>query len=527
MFEREIHTEKQRLLRLLASPEPFVRLESIAALPESEAAYKRYFWAEIQWRLYEERLVRHRHPFFDYTAPELAPLLQRVDELLVRYARFPRQELEALVDAAVKVRLNFLCRPRTTLKWFVFRGEPVKQREEVLLRLDYLSDYPYLLDGIRQQLQQMALSSEGAGMLSVLEFERIVQHADDTVLELTPSQFLALLQPLELFFRITSPHALPGHLPTAALVVFLDDKGIRFLAHELEELLRTQRLLWISHEQFLDIVACLLTELESSASDTHTLPLFPVEPAGSSSAAPSTESLESKEESQADTPAQAVEERSAAPAAEEAASHEAVRADTGEPSEPLPDAVEPHTAAEPAAQVPTAPAELSPTGAAAEDQQPLVGLLTEWLWAPPPKGVLWSDGAVAADILQAPWTQVPAHTEEPFPPFPTPLSQGSEAAPPPAEEPLADAPTAPASLLRSLQDPAWLQRYARPLLRTEAMVTELVQHLTRSPHWKAAAATLDRFFALHGIDPSTPTAQRLRSEVLRHYGIQNGGHAVR
>jgi len=509
VFEREIQTEKQRLLRLLLpETEPFVPLQRILSLPDSELPYKRYFWAEIQWQLYDEELLHQRHPYFDYSAPELQPLLQRVRELLPRYARFPRSEVEALVDSAVKVRLNFLCRPRTTLKWFVFRGEPLKHRGEILRRLDYLSDYPYLLAGIRHHIQQLELGTETDGLISVVEFERIVQLVDETVLELTPSQFLQLLQPLETFFRITSLDALPQHLPTAALVIFLDDKGIRFLAHELEELLRRQHLRWISHAQFLELVTRLLEELEAPT-DTHTLPLeFP------ELDHPDSEPPQRLSPAATNCP----------PPLEERPGEEPEVARPPE-SPPEPAHEEPASA-----EVAPSPAPVSHPG----DTDPVEALfpevLAEWLSPSAPAEVLWHDGTLDPDILHLTWhREFPADPEAlralPTPPPAHHPEQISREEPPP---PAASVPEygAPPSLAQLLSAPTWRRRYLHTLFATEEALSALAQALLQCAHWKAAAATIDRFFAAYGIAPDSRPAVLFREEILRHYG-ENGGHDLR
>ena len=505
MFEREIHMEKQRLLRLLLpGAEPFVWLEQILSLPDSELPYKRYLWAEIQWQLYEEELLRQRHPYFDYSAPELAPLLGRLKELLPHYARFPRSELELVVDSAVKVRLNFLCRPRTTLKWFVFRGEPLKSREEILRRLDYLSDYPYLLSGIRNHVQQLELE-KGDGLLSVIEFERTVQLVDDSVLELTPLQFLELVQPLELFFRIASLDAPPNHLPTAALVIFLDDKGIRFLAHELEELLRRQHLRWISHTQFLEFVARLLEELETPT-DTRTLPLeFPSDTDSTTESPVPAPQTAPEALSQTNPPAV-----SDAPGSEEPAPN---RAEESPQETPLD----------------TPPIETTPPHASTAETDTLYPeILREWLSPPAPAEVLWHDGTLDPEILQSTWKRTFPTEPEDRQALPTPLPQSTGESTP---EPLPTAsaapePSIPPGLRQLLDSPVWRRRYVRSLFPSEEALSAFVQELLQCPNWKAAAALLDRSFAAYGIDPTTRLAAAFRQEILHHYstGVQHELH---
>lgn len=487
VFEREIHTEVHRLLQRLSSSTPFLPLRSILELLETEPPYHHYFRAEAEWRLYEERLLRQRHPYFDYTVPAIQALLERLDELLLHHARFPAQELRMLVEAAVKARLNFLCRPRTTLKWFVFRGEPLQPYAEILLRLQYFSDYPYLLEGLRRELQHIAPHS-----LSVLEFERLVQQADSVVLDFTPLQFLQLLKPLEAFFVATNPEARPHHLPTAALIVFLDDKGIRFLAHELEGLLRQQRLRWISYEHFLDLVNRLLAELTSgAAADTHTLPLeFPPE-------------AESSTPTAIPEPQPSTEPSSPSTGVEDAAvtDHTSPSPDTALPAPPQPSVV----ASTP--QTPN-PAEAS-----------FYSLLT---YPRSTAEIIWNPSGLLPEILQATWNRDFPTEPDALSALPTPTGEALSALSPPPPS----TPAAPPSLIRLLRTPAWYRRYARTLFGSEEALLHVLGQLEQCAHWKEAAAVIDRSFAAYGIDPTLRTSEQFRQDILQHYASSGSEHAL-
>jgi len=532
VFEREIHTEVHRLLQRLNLPEPFLPLPTLLHLLEAEPPYQRYFWAEARWHLYEEHLLRQRHPHFDYSAPAIQTLLHQLDELLLRHARFPRRELEALVESAVKVRLNFLCRPRTTLKWFIFRGEPLKPCQEILHRLDYLSDYPYLLDGLRNHLQPLVTTPAEQASLSVLEFERIVQQVDSIVLEFTPAQFLQLLQPLEEFFALTNPEAKPLHLPTAALIIFLDDKGIHFLAQELEQLLRRQHLRWISHDHFLDLIDHLLATLETTSADTRTLPLEFPEEGNSHTSTPAQENPTAETPT---APAQSHDSPSdsappsaplSAPAPQTTQEEAEICSDTPSP---------PPASAEPPPP-PTAPS-IIPDEETSTDTESLLLWFSQLSEPTPNDDVIWHDSSLSPDILQSPWKREFSRDEEvlsalpvPSPELTVPQSTSTESPESIATEPspiLAEStPEAPPSLARLLHDAAWLRRYSRGLFPSDDALTHTIHQLLQCPHWKAAAAVIDRSFALYGVDPSSRLAEQFRQDILHHYRPSDGGHAL-
>jgi hypothetical protein len=147
MFELEIEQLKKFLTAQLPQAQPYVFLRDILSQEAIAESYKRFFSGEVDWWLYEEQNQWLDHHRFDTSAPEFAPIFKQLEDALRQNAHFDHDVLLSTIDAAAKVRLNFLCRPRTTLKWFVFRGGPTKTIYEILLRLEYLADYSYLTKG--------------------------------------------------------------------------------------------------------------------------------------------------------------------------------------------------------------------------------------------------------------------------------------------------------------------------------------------------------------------------------------------
>jgi hypothetical protein len=511
VFEREIALELQRLEALVAVPEPSVSLPLLQQLLQHEPAYLRYLQAEAQWQLYEERVRCLHHPFLPYSDAPLQPLLQELDSYLLHHARFPQAELHALLEAAVKVRLNFLCRPRTTLKYFVFRGEPVKPLQEIRLRLDYLADYSYLTDALRQLLP----AAEPTALLPVVEFERLLQQADDVVLELTPEQFWQLITPLRQFFAST-PDVPADAVPTAALIILLDDKGIRYLAQQLEELLQRNRVRFLSHELFLRLVEQLLQELEPTFPGAQPLPLeFSAKPAagdlpGAAPAPPRAPAPSPKEpeappeptplstggESAADT----------VPAPDAADPLHPVAAPAESPAAASALANEPEAA--PEATLVASEGESAPASNAAAPTADAEYLELLLLPSMPPQEVLWSDGSVSPEMLQASW-QREFLPEEAAPPA-TP--------PQPVAAPVQEGAPAFPEWVSSLRTAKNQQRYAALFGGKEAY-EEFLSELARCPDWKAASALLDRWLARLGLDPLDTPAQRLRQHILELYSL--------
>lgn len=265
MFEKEIDRVRKQLKQRLDTRQPSTSLAAILANANIHPSYRAFFKAEAEWWLYEERALRASNPRFDTSAPELQSVFPKLDELYLGSARFDHEELNATIDAAVKTRLNFLCRPRTTLKWFVYRGEPTKPLYEVLMRLNYLTDNAYLLDGIRQWAATRPAEASSYEILSVIEFERIVEKVDnDAILDLSQDEFVRLLDGLYGFFYEADPNLPSEAVPTEAVIIFLDDKGAIPISQALERLLYREELRTLTRSKLIDVINDVIASIGTS-----------------------------------------------------------------------------------------------------------------------------------------------------------------------------------------------------------------------------------------------------------------------
>ena len=265
MFEKEIDRVRKQLKQRLDTRQPSTSLAAILANANIHPSYRAFFKAEAEWWLYEERALRASNPRFDTSAPELQSVFPKLDELYLGSARFDHEELNATIDAAVKTRLNFLCRPRTTLKWFVYRGEPTKPLHEVLMRLNYLTDNAYLLDGIRQWAATRPAEASSYEILSVIEFERIVEKVDnDAILDLSQDEFVRLLDGLYGFFYEADPNLPSEAVPTEAVIIFLDDKGAIPISQALERLLYREELRTLTRSKLIDVINDVIASIGTS-----------------------------------------------------------------------------------------------------------------------------------------------------------------------------------------------------------------------------------------------------------------------
>jgi len=291
MFEREIQRAKENLVRQLTTHEQYVYWRDIHAATHLHPCYKQFFGAEVRWWVHEQQMLRVGEPRFDFASPALSQALQQIDALYLDNARFDPHDLAATIDLAVKTRFNYLLRPRTTLRWFVFRGEPTKPLGEVLLRLQYFYEYAYLVQGFQAWVEQQQRASDRASvsiatqeprqeLVSVVEFERVIAQIDnDHILDLSPVQFVELLEPMfELFAEVGGANIPQDTLPNAALVIFLDDKGIVPIAREIEALLVEEQRISMSRKEFLHLLDAVLRKIEHDAPAQQSIARRPQQP---------------------------------------------------------------------------------------------------------------------------------------------------------------------------------------------------------------------------------------------------------
>ena len=239
MFEHNIDKVFIDLMNRIAFGGGFAYLSDIIGMAPIARSWKAYLLAEVDWWIYEEQVARKSSPNFDITHEEFHFAYRHLDSLFAQKARFTNDNLSKIMKTAVKIRLNMLLRPRTTLKWFVFRGEPTKPYQEIILRLNYLNDYKYISDAFVAHVEKNNFLRTAEDIMSVVEFEKIIDDVDnEKIFNITPQEFLDLVEPIFGFFNDEFDPQDKDTIPTAALVIFFDDKGISVLCtklkHEIE-----------------------------------------------------------------------------------------------------------------------------------------------------------------------------------------------------------------------------------------------------------------------------------------------------
>ncbi len=221
--------EAEALLSQIDSVANFIPLSAIAEKDSIDKAYKQFFNAEVEWRIFEEKLFRklNRGSFIEKFIEKAEP---EIEKIYRENAGFAKDELRRLAETAVKMRMNYLIRPRFTLNWFVFRGENFKRYGEIEKRLYYFSDYPYLIEAVKNFVRENNLNLKQEQTITQDNFVAAIENADKSFFRnLDKDEFSEAIDPI---FNLTEEESVA---PKDVLIIFLEDKNLNKIAAELKE----------------------------------------------------------------------------------------------------------------------------------------------------------------------------------------------------------------------------------------------------------------------------------------------------
>ncbi len=569
MFELEIQYYLDRASGLVEGREtiPLTEVLASAIVPPQ---VRRFIQTEVRCWEREERLAASVSRFRRDDA-EVRALEERLSDALVRTAVLSTEEYRQLVERAVKVTFNYLCRPELTMRSVVFRGAPSIDVDEALLRIDHFLDYPYFAAVLKPWLQRKR--SEHIDQITPESFEKTLATIDDRLLgSYTVQDLHGLLQPMAKWISDAQGAGGAG-TPTDAYVIFFDDKRIVRIAEHLAAL--AIRRPTLTPQEVCVIVEQIINGTEDTAPP----------PSGATTYAPplARDDEEDEEEEERERVEAAHTEEHAFPSIEApdaaGSDREAI------PVAPIPfvQEYEPASEARPEtveeAQLTREPAfELAPS------TEPIVVDQTEQLT---PVSELPPQLIAEQTIIEEPWTPV-AVVEESSPTEDNPVEAGTfeevtpleEVAPAesmPEEEsleededtieeelarevvqpppPIAPAPPVPASPveapktlravigsqrfsdrssefsivgarqeatpmadLHTLIDDATRRKFIRKLFRrNDAEYERALDALNAHTSWKEAAAAIDSLFLKHGVDPYSKVAIQFTDVIYSRF----------
>lgn len=225
MIKNRVKQIKNEILNSLQSSGEFIYLRDILISPIDDS-YKQFIKAEVDWWIYEEKLLRKSNKSFCFEGMDYEDLNYRIDELYRQNARFSKDEFEELIEKAIKFRINFLCRPKYTLSLFVFLNEPTKLYDEVLLKLAYFSDYKYLTEGLMKCFNSNGYQPNENKLITKSIFENAISEIEDE--RISKMDFVDFVRLTEQLFEIFNYESQDDdiRIPIDVLKIFFEDKGL-------------------------------------------------------------------------------------------------------------------------------------------------------------------------------------------------------------------------------------------------------------------------------------------------------------
>jgi hypothetical protein len=153
--------------------------------------------------------------------------------LYVRHAAeayiLQRDEYTALLENAVRFTENYLCRPRWTLRSFLFHDAPTLAASTLLARLEWIPEYVYLPKLLARVITDRNLT----GLTDAACSELIAKIDDAVVREHRPRELARLTSPIFSFYLLSTD---PGSqtIPLRPLLAFFEDKGLLTLREHLQ-----------------------------------------------------------------------------------------------------------------------------------------------------------------------------------------------------------------------------------------------------------------------------------------------------
>lgn len=138
-------------------------------------------------------------------------------------------EYATLLDNAVRFTENYLCRPRWTLRSFLFHDAPTLPAATLLARLEWIPEYVYLPRLLARVITDRKLN----GLNDAACSELIAEIDDAVVREHRPRELARLASPIFSFYLL-SADAGSSSIPLRPLLVFFEDKGLLALREHLQ-----------------------------------------------------------------------------------------------------------------------------------------------------------------------------------------------------------------------------------------------------------------------------------------------------
>ncbi len=140
---------------------------------------------------------------------------------------FSVDELKNIIENSESLYLNFLIRPRASIKFFIYRNDEFCKLDRIQTILNLFSIYDFLTKKIPEKIKEKYGSDEKIS-LSFNDFDKVIRAVETDFFENLDSHgFTDMLKPMEEYFG-------KNNIPPSALSIFFDDRAMYSLAEKFD-----------------------------------------------------------------------------------------------------------------------------------------------------------------------------------------------------------------------------------------------------------------------------------------------------
>jgi len=219
MFEREIKFIYDFNLNKVSKLGPYFTFEQLSTL-DLHPAILNYISAEIDYIIFEDRQKLLRDSIFDYSGEKIAYYFSLINDEIKKTKRLSFEYISKLILHASSFTINYLVRPKWTLKKFIYDEGEHRTSGEIKQILNYVYYYNYL-----KKILISYINSKKILSLNLQEFEELLDKIDKIGVETNLSNILSTaLNSMADFFNIGELQK--NKIPLQAIELFLEEKNL-------------------------------------------------------------------------------------------------------------------------------------------------------------------------------------------------------------------------------------------------------------------------------------------------------------
>lgn len=215
-----------------------------------------FIQSEIECWIYEDRLLRQANKSFDFSGLDNDLVNNEVDNIYKKHVKISAIELKKLILNAVKLRANYLIKPKNCLIAFCFMNSTTSSQKELDLKLSYFIDYHYLINDLKLWLSTINLSTK----ILRFQFEQKITEIENANIQLLDGYgFFELIEVLWMFFENQN-----NEIHSELLKLFFEDKNILELATKIKIFSESKNKNYISKNELQNFFAEIKTTVKNS-----------------------------------------------------------------------------------------------------------------------------------------------------------------------------------------------------------------------------------------------------------------------